>query len=144
MSTIVITYLVYLAVSIGLTIWVAQTLHKNGRLFLVDVFRGNEALADSTNHLLVVGFYLVNLGYVSLALKLGYSVSDARASIEALSHKIGLVLVVLGGMHFFNLYVFSRIRQRSSLRHAPPPLRPDRVLPTKPKGELDAQADGAV
>src|SRR5688572_32404323 len=100
---IIFTYLTYLAISIGLTVWVAQTLFKNGRVFLVDVFHGNESLADSVNHLLVVGFYLINFGYVSLALKLGYNVATAREAIEALSWKIGLVLLVLGGMHFFNL-----------------------------------------
>ena len=109
---IIFTYLLYLCISIALTIWVAQTLHKNGRVFLVDVFHGNEALADSVNHLLVVGFYLINLGYVSLALRIGYDVPSMREGIEALSWKVGLVLVVLGGMHFFNLYVFSRIRRR--------------------------------
>ncbi|HEX5706419.1 MAG TPA: hypothetical protein VFX96_03945 [Pyrinomonadaceae bacterium] len=122
MNTIVVTYLTYLALSIGLTVWVAQTLHKNGRIFLVDVFHGNEALADSVNHLLVVGFYLINLGYVTLALRIGARVEDARAGIEALSWKIGLVLLVLGGMHFFNLYVFSRIRNRAVWRR---PFRPD-------------------
>ena len=72
MNTIVVTYLSYVCISVMLTVWVAQTLHKNGRIFLVDVFHGNEALADSVNHLLVVGFYLINFGYVTLALKLGY------------------------------------------------------------------------
>jgi hypothetical protein len=122
---VVVTYCLYLAVSICLTIWVARTLHRNGRLFLVDVFHGNEPLADSVNHLLVVGFYLVNLGYVALALKLGYDVTDTRGSIEALSQKIGCVLLVLGGMHFLNLYVFSRIRNRAVLEIAPPPVEPD-------------------
>ena len=125
---IFITYLIYLAISVGLTAWVANTLHKNGRLFLVDVFRGNGELADSVNHLLVVGFYLINLGYISFALKLGYDVANARESIEALSHKIGTVLVVLGGMHFLNLYIFSAIRRRAVLEDAPPPVEPDAVL----------------
>lgn len=119
MNTIVVTYLVYLMISIGLTVWVAQTLHKNGRVFLVDVFHGNESLADSVNHLLVVGFYLINMGYVTLALKVGYEVETARASIEALSWKVGMVLLVLGAMHFFNLYLFSRIRTRSTYRFNP-------------------------
>lgn len=119
------TYLVYLAISIALTIWVARTLHKNGRVFLVDVFHGNEALADSVNHLLVVGFYLINFGYVSLALKLGYAVITAQEAIEALSVKIGMVLLVLGGMHFFNLLVFSRMRRRSHAGHTEPPVGPD-------------------
>src|SRR5215216_6175749 len=109
MNTTAVTYLAYLAISISLTVWVAQTLHKNGRVFLIDVFDGNTALADSVNHLLVVGFYLINLGYVSLALKLGYDIETMAEGIEALSWKVGLVLVVLGGMHFFNLYLFSRL-----------------------------------
>ncbi|HEY4575272.1 MAG TPA: hypothetical protein VIJ26_14945 [Thermoanaerobaculia bacterium] len=122
---VVVTYCLYLAVSICLTIWVARTLHRNGHLFLVDVFHGNEPLADSVNHLLVVGFYLINLGYVTLALKVGYEVGSTRASIEALSQKVGYVLLVLGLMHFFNLYVFSRIRRRTVLETAPPPVAPD-------------------
>ena len=125
------TYLVYLAISISLTIWVARTLHKNGRVFLVDVFHGNEALADSVNHLLVVGFYLINFGYVSMALTLGYVINNAQQSIEALSVKIGMVLIVLGGMHFFNLFVFSRMRRRSTTRHHQPPVGPDAFTAVK-------------
>jgi len=131
MNVVVTTYLVYLAISIGLTVWVAQTLFKNGRVFLVDAFHGNEPLADSVNHLLVVGFYLINLGYVSLALEMGNEVSTTRQSIEALSWKVGLVLLVLGGMHFFNLLIFSRMRRRSVVRNAPPPVGPDQYTVTR-------------
>ena len=125
MNHIVFTYLLYLAASVAFTVWVARTLHRNGRVFLVDVFHGNESLADSVNHLMVVGFYLINLGYVSLALKLGYDVADLQGAIEALSWKVGTVLVTLGAMHFFNLYVFSRIRRRGVLAYAPPPVLAD-------------------
>jgi hypothetical protein len=114
------TYLLYLSISIGLTVWVARTLHKNGRVFLVDVFHGNETLADSVNHLLVVGFYLINFGYVTMALKLGYVINNAQEGIEALSVKIGMVLIVLGAMHFFNLFVFSRMRRRKTVNNHPP------------------------
>ena len=125
MTIEITTYLLYLGISIALTIWVGRTLFKNGRVFLVDVFHGNESLADSVNHLLVVGFYLINFGYVSLALKLGYDVATAREGIEALSVKVGMVLLVLGGMHFFNLLIFSRMRRRASLVNGPPPVPPD-------------------
>src|SRR5215470_4419809 len=84
-------YLAYLAISIALTVWVARTLHKNGRIFLVDSFLGNEGLADSVNHLLVVGFYLVNVGYVTLALKYGATAANAQEAVETLSTKVGLV-----------------------------------------------------
>ncbi len=108
--TTILAYIAYLLISIGLTVWVARTLHKNGRIFLVEAFRGNEALADSVNHLLVVGFYLVNIGYVALALQFGDKPHTLENAIEYLSTKIGLVLLVLGVMHFLNLAVFARAR----------------------------------
>ena len=119
------TYTVYLVLSIAVTIWVARTLYRNGRAFLVDAFHGQEVLADSVNHLLVVGFYLVNLGYVSLALKTTDTLTNAGESIETLSRKVGLVLLVLGAMHFFNLYVFNTMRRRTQIGMAPPPVEPN-------------------
>lgn len=124
MNPIVYTYLIYLGISICLTVWVAQTLHKNGRIFLVDAFNGNEALADSINHLLVVGFYLINIGFVALALTEASAPQDLRGVLEMLSSKIGIVLLGLGGMHFFNLLVLSKMRRRA-LSQRPPPLPPE-------------------
>jgi hypothetical protein len=122
MENIVVgTYAFYIALSVCLTVWVARTLHKNGRVFLVEVFHGDEKIADSVNHLLVVGFYLINLGYVTLALKIGGQIDSLRGGIEALSWKVGLVLLVLGGMHFFNLFVFSRIHRRPAFIHGRAP-----------------------
>ena len=118
MTLIVWTYLLYLAISIALTIWVARTLHRNGRVFLVDCFHGNKELADSVNHLLVVGFYLINIGFVTLALRFGVSATDAKEALESLSTKVGLVMLVLGAMHFFNLKVFTACRKRALHEHA--------------------------
>src|SRR5262245_48132657 len=129
MNVIVASYVIYVAISVALTVWVAHTLHKNGRIFLVDVFHGNEPLADSVNHLLVVGFYLINLGFISLALKLGYDIPTPREGIEALSVKVGIVMIVLGAMHLFNLLIFSRMRRRATMRNAPPPVSPDAFTP---------------
>lgn len=121
---IVASYVVYLITSVALTVWVARTLHRNGRVFLVDAFAGHETLADSVNHLLVVGFYLVNIGYVALALRYGLKPHDLQSSIEFFSTKVGWVLLVLGAMHFFNLGVFSRMRNKGLLMHLPPPIAP--------------------
>jgi hypothetical protein len=109
---IVGSYAVYLAISLLVTVWVARTLHENGRVFLVEAFQGNTELADSVNHLLVVGFYLINFGYVTLALRTGGTLLTARDAIELLSQKIGWVLLILGAMHFFNIYIFHRMRRR--------------------------------
>jgi hypothetical protein len=117
---IVVCYFAYLALSLATTIWVAQTLRRNGRSFLIDAFHGNRELADSVNHLLVVGFYLINVGYVTLALRTTAQVETARSAIELVCDKLGLVLIVLGVMHFLNLYVFNRMRIRGQADRRPP------------------------
>ena len=125
MNETVTTYAIYLAIAIPVTIWVARTLHKNGRIFLVSCFKENEELADSVNHLLLVGFYLVNLGFVTLYLKLDTLVTSTTGIFEALSTKIGVVLLVLGLMHFLNMLIFAKLRERAENQRPtllPPPL----------------------
>ena len=111
---IVWSYLIYLAISVAVASWVGWTLHKNGRMFLVEIFRGEEDLADSVNHLLVVGFYLVSIGFVTSALRFGIEPDrmDIAEAIELVSTKVGVVLLVLGSLHFLNLFLFSRLRWR--------------------------------
>ena len=132
MDRTVIAYVIYLLVSIALTIWVARTLSRNGRIFLADVLRGNEKLAEAVNHLLVVGFYLVNLGFVALYLGDDETIEDTRGIFEALSTKLGVVLLVLGVMHLGNVYVLNRIRRRGVMeREQLPPVAPQEwIAPT--------------
>ncbi|HEX8402286.1 MAG TPA: hypothetical protein VF628_11350 [Allosphingosinicella sp.] len=98
-----ISYALYLAITIGVTVKVAQTLSRNGEIFLVQCFGHNRELARSTNHLLVVGFYLVNTGFITLTLSLGTEPTTLPEAIRFLSSKVGLAVLVLGGMHFFNM-----------------------------------------
>lgn len=106
------TYVAYLLVAIPITVWVASTLSHNGRAFLADVFDNNPTLADAVNKLLVVGFYLLNLGFVMLYLRGGGEVADLTGLFETLSVKIGVVMLVLGVIHFVNVMVFSSMRRR--------------------------------
>lgn len=131
MNETVATYGLYLMIAMPLTVWVARSLFRNGRVFLVECFHGNGELADSVNRLLVMGFYLVNFGFVALYLKLANEVQEVRGVFEALSGKLGVVLLVLGGMHFFNLLVFTRLRKRAIWDQAPPPLPAAGQLPVQ-------------
>ena len=108
-----ITYTIYIVISLALTVWVARTLFSNGRIFLIDAFGGNKEMADAVNHLLFVGFYLVNIGFVALFLKYGHKPHTFIESIEFVSTKLGVVLLFLGAAHFFNMFNFSKIRHKS-------------------------------
>ena len=128
------TYLFYLALSIALTVWVGHTLHKNGRPFLLHAFDDNPVVTDSINNLLLVGFYLVNIGFVSLALRAAGPIIGLQGAIELLSVKIGQVLMVLGGMHFFNMHMLHKLGRRRATLAAPPPPPPPPPRPLSPTG----------
>ncbi|MEV5374419.1 hypothetical protein [Streptomyces nondiastaticus] len=125
MDLTVVSYAIYLLISLGLMAWVARTLSRNGRVFLADVLHGNEKLADAVNHLLVVGFYLVNLGFIALYLQDDTAINDARGVFEVLSRNLGVVFLVLGAMHLGNVYVLNRFRRRGLMdREQVPPVAP--------------------
>jgi hypothetical protein len=136
MDLTVVSYIVYLLVSVGLTVWVARTLSRNGRVFLADVLRGNEKLADAVNHLLVVGFYLVNLGFVALYLNSDDPVVSTRGVFESLSTKLGVVLLVLGVLHLGNVWVLNKMRRRGAMER-------EQVPPVQPQGWVAAPKAGA-
>jgi len=113
MSYILISYSLYLALTLVLTVWVARTLFRNGKVFLIDIFHGNKELSQAVNNLLLVGFYLVNIGYAVYTLSIGYDIKSSRELIEELSIKVGAIILILGGMHFFNMLVFFKLRKRA-------------------------------
>jgi len=131
MNHTILGYGLYLGISIALTIWVARTLHRNGRVFLIEAFHGRTEMADSVNHLLVVGFYLINLGFITLALRFGAPAADLENVFVYVSTKVGLAMLVLGVMHFFNMFNFDKMRRKAkrSASSEPPPLKNDTVIP---------------
>lgn len=113
---IVIAYLIYLPIALFLTYYVARTLFKNGKVFMLDIFKGREEIASATNRLFEMGFYLLNLGFALMILKIEFSngfVFDKQMLIEALSTKIGGFSIYLGAMLFLNLYLFFRGKRKS-------------------------------
>jgi hypothetical protein len=126
-SYLVWVYGAYAAIALGLTIWLARTLFQNGAVFLADVFADKPELAAAVNRLLVVGFYLFNFGYACLLLK-SYEAPTVVSGIELLATKLGWLLVSLATMHFFNMYLFHRIRRRALAADLPPPVLPHAQL----------------
>ena len=115
-SKIIIGYFIYLPIVISLTIFVSKMLFKNGKLFMIDIFKGKEDIALATNKLFEIGFYLINIGFALFTMKIFYYGSDPMSSqtlIEILSKKLGGFTIYLGVMLFFNLFLFFRGRKKS-------------------------------
>jgi len=117
MTLAVITYIVYLAVCIGITYWVAQVLFSNARVFFDDIFYQDVALSESTNKLLKVGFYLVNIGFILFLLKT-YNINTHKEVFEILSIKVGTVILILGTIYLTNVYLFFKLRKKARVSAA--------------------------
>lgn len=139
MTTTAITYTIYTILSLVLTIWVGRTLFSNGRIFIIDSFNGNIEMADAVNKLLLVGFYLLNIGFVSLYLKYGNQPESLLQAIEYISTKIGVVLLVLGMMHYFNMRNIAKMRSKALGKPRPEPEKP--VMPAVPEEKLAVSGD---
>lgn len=120
----VLVYVAYAAVAIGLTWWLARTLSRAGDVFLREVFDDKPDLAAAVNRLLVTGFYMLNLGYALYLLR-AEPQATAFDAVTFLVNRLALLLVSLGVIHFVNVFVFWRIRQRSIERDLPPPVAPE-------------------
>lgn len=105
------TYIIYIIATVCITVLVARTLSKNGVIYLEDGFNGNEALAASVNHMLVVGFYLLNLGFALLRMQTNQKIDTLEALIVYLSTGLGFVLFALGIVHFLNMFVIAQFRK---------------------------------
>lgn len=113
-----LAYFIYLPVVIILTLFVARTLFKNGKIFMVDIFNGRDDLASATNKLFEMGFYLLNIGYALLIMEIAYDIAGQQQLLEVLSVKLGGYSIYLGVMLFLNLYLFFRGRRISKQRRA--------------------------
>lgn len=130
MDLTVVAYLLYLALTIPLTIWVGRALRRHGEVFLVDVFLGDAGLAHAVNQLLVIGFYLLNFGYLSYFMASSGDVAAGRELMEVVSTKVGGVALVVGVLHFGNVWCLNAFRRRALLRaQAVPPVPPNHFTP---------------
>lgn len=110
---IVLAYLIYLPVALGLTWYVAHILFRNARVFMLDIFSGKTDIADSTNRLFEVGFYLLNTGFALWILRIHRELYDTQQLVEALADKLGGFAIYLGVMLFLNMFLFFRGRSKS-------------------------------
>lgn len=112
-TKILIGYAIYLPIALFLTFYVSKTLFKNSKVYMLDIFKGREEIANATNKLFETGFYLLNIGFALMILQIREYQDNYQTLIEALSYKIGGFSIYLGVMLFFNLYFFFRGKRKA-------------------------------
>ncbi len=99
-----VEYVLYLAAGVGLTLWAGQSLLR--------------------------GLRLVGLGGVALLLLVGGSPASAADAVRTITTRLGLVLLVLGGLQLLTLL----FRRRDALPAEPAAGQPAESEPLRPTG----------
>ena len=117
----VTTYAVYAVVSCSVTVWVARTLRLHVPRFFTSGNETKDKLTEAMTRLIIMGFYLVNFGAISLALKSDSRILDRLDAVELVSSKVGMVLLIQGIVHFGILIKLFRFRQNENYQLRPIP-----------------------
>lgn len=107
-----IAYCIYLPITFYITVYVGRKLFKSGEPFLIDAFHGNTQMAHSYNLFLLTGYYLVNLGYAAFSISGWDKIITVAQLIEDISSHLGLLVLLLGIMHYINMYSFSKFSKQ--------------------------------
>ena len=99
----ILNHVLYLLLSLAFTVYVGQSLYSHGLPFLVECW-GDLKTAESVNRLFLAGFYLMNVGFIALILRFGETGDTFERTLEVLTSRVGFVALVMGCMHFNNLF----------------------------------------
>jgi hypothetical protein len=117
--SIVVTYLAYLLISVSLTFLAGRVLSRSGRLILADAVGGDEGSARGLSNLVVVSFYLISLGCVALTMHTSSDSLSARQAIQLLATRVGVNLLVLGGLYLAGLVILTKLRRKLRSQGSP-------------------------
>ena len=103
----ILSYGLYLPITFYITILVGRELHKAGKYFVCEMIRHDKAFANAVNNSLLIGYYLINLGYVTIMISSWQEITCFTSLLITLCDKIGIILITLGFIHFMNMLVLT-------------------------------------
>jgi len=114
-----IAYLLYLLLTYLITVHVGLIFYRNGRVYILRLFQGDEAFTDFVNRILLTGYYLLNLGYAALMLQTWKTITTIPDMLGSISTMTGRILLTLAVIHYINMavIVFLSKRKQSFLHH---------------------------
>ena len=108
----ILSYSIYGCISFYIIFYVGKLFYRNGRVFILRLFDGNEPLTDTTNNILLIGYYLFNLGYSVFQLSFWEKVNGTDTLISSVSHKTGILVLILAVTHYFNMIFIYLLSKR--------------------------------
>lgn len=111
----ILAYIIFLTLIIFIIVYVGRYFYSNGRIFIIALFNGNSTMADYINELLLIGYYLFNIGYAFLKLRQWEKVNNLETLFSSLATNIGVLIFILALVHYFNMLVIYLLSKSKSI-----------------------------
>lgn len=107
----ILAYCIYIIATILLIYGLGKYFHKNGRIFIFYLFHQQTNITDSTNNILLILYYLLNMGYAVVQLYLWQRITSLSLLLSSLIEKLSFILIILACIHYLNMliiYIYSK------------------------------------
>lgn len=111
----ILSYIIYVMLSIYIIVWVGKMFHKNGRIFIVSLFNGQTETADTTNNILLVAYYLFNIGYAVIQFSYWQQISNTATMIYSITYKSGILILLLALLHYNNMFIIYILSRKKKI-----------------------------
>ena len=111
----IVSYAIYIALSAYIILRVGYLFYHFGEIYLRYLLAGNAALAKSLSNLLLMGYYLLNLGFAFYNLGRWPRILNLNELLYNLCQNVGGICLILGLLHFGNLFWIYLLQKRNSI-----------------------------
>lgn len=105
MNSNITAYIIYITLTVYIIFWIGRMFHRNGRLFILQLYKGDEHGTDIINNILLVAYYLFNIGYAFMKLRTWGKIRSPATLISSVSYHLGILILILAVTHYFNMLI---------------------------------------
>jgi hypothetical protein len=101
----VAAYIVYLILTVFMIVVVGRLFYRKGRVFILGLMRDDAATTDQLNHLLLVAYYLFNIGYAFVKLRFWQKVENLEMLVSSIASNMSVLIFILASTHYMNMFL---------------------------------------
>ena len=108
-------YIIFIALMLFIIVYVGKYFYSNGRIFIISLLKGNVALADYVNKLLLVAYCLFNTGFAFVTVQYWQKIGSMDMLVSSLSENLGILVLILACTHYANMFAIYLLSKSNSL-----------------------------
>lgn len=107
-----IGYGIFITLIVLIIVVVGKICYRNGNVFVAELIPDHLELCQQINKILLVGYYLVNIGYGAMTLVDWETITSPLQLVEVIAIKISIIISILSILHYLNIIILTTSIQK--------------------------------